>query len=277
MEIRAISGIGHEFGRETGASVADGKSNLVIVRGAFELYFARAAFLAAVANRVRYAFGKREQHIMAYVIGHAGAVELLARPFVDLLQLVKPAGYEKMIHYAAEKILYAAEKILHRIAHDRSCALLDDREIVHQIEEFGHSRVRDLGECLRAFESMLLVSFLDEAAYLRYGVGKGLLQFGIALGIWAGPLHKEKRFMSERRIEKQVVALCWLAGESVKQGSGEGHNDFGQNKFRRVQARAPCLRWRGPGRWPFPAHEVIRRLPLEQALRPLAQRKSRSW
>jgi len=93
VEIRAIRRVGHEFGRETGAAVADGKGDFVIVGGAFELDLARSAFLATVANGVRDAFGKGEQHVMAHVIWHARSVELLARPFVNLLQLVEPAGY----------------------------------------------------------------------------------------------------------------------------------------------------------------------------------------
>ncbi len=88
MKIRAIGGIGNEFWGKTFATVAHGKGNFVIFGLAFELHFARSAFFAAVTYRIRHTFRKREQYVMPKFRGHAGAVELLARPFVDLLQLV---------------------------------------------------------------------------------------------------------------------------------------------------------------------------------------------
>ena len=105
MKIGAVRRIGNKFRHETRASIADGEGNLMILRGAFELDFARPAFFTAVANSVRHAFGKGKQHIVPHVIGYARAVELPARPFVDLLQLVEPAGYEEMIHVTAAKFV----------------------------------------------------------------------------------------------------------------------------------------------------------------------------
>jgi hypothetical protein len=88
MKEWTVGRVGDEFWNETSATVAHGKRYFVIFGLAFELYFAGAAFLAAVAYGVRHAFGKREQHIMPKLVRDAGAVELLARPFVDLLQFV---------------------------------------------------------------------------------------------------------------------------------------------------------------------------------------------
>src|SRR5579872_5991867 len=61
MKIGAIRWVGNEIWREALAAVADSESDLVIVRRAFELDLARAAFLAAVANGVRHTLGKGEQ------------------------------------------------------------------------------------------------------------------------------------------------------------------------------------------------------------------------
>jgi hypothetical protein len=88
MKIGTVGWVGNEFWGETRATVANGKGYFMIFSFAFELHFARAAFLTAVPYGVRYAFGEREQHVMPKFRRYAGAVELLARPFVNLLQLV---------------------------------------------------------------------------------------------------------------------------------------------------------------------------------------------
>ena len=98
MKKRAVGGVGNEFWNETRATVAHGKGYFVILGLTFQLHFAGTAFLASMPNRVRYALGKRKQHVMPKLGRNAGAVELLARPFVDLFQLVQSARYEQMIH-----------------------------------------------------------------------------------------------------------------------------------------------------------------------------------
>ena len=85
--------VGHEFGREALAAIADGEGDLAISGAALELDLARALLAAAVPDRVRHAFRKRQQHVVLEFVRNVRVLDLLAGPRMDLFQFIECPRY----------------------------------------------------------------------------------------------------------------------------------------------------------------------------------------
>lgn len=64
VQARAFGRVGNTIGRKPGAFISNAKHDLAIAYSAFELDFITTRFAAAMPDRIRHAFGQREQNVM---------------------------------------------------------------------------------------------------------------------------------------------------------------------------------------------------------------------